>query len=56
MGGTVLFAHPYAFMAWTGTALLLNDNHDGGGDNDNDKYNPFSWDIILHIPYVVTME
>jgi hypothetical protein len=42
MGGSVRVPPPSAFMAWTGTALLLNnndnDNKDGG---DNDKYKTF---------------
>lgn len=47
MGGTVCLPPLYSFMAWTGTALLLNnanDNNDiggGGGDHNDDKYKTF---------------
>jgi hypothetical protein len=45
MGGTVFLPPFPAFMAWTGTALLLNsndnDNNDGGGGGGDDKYKMF---------------
>jgi hypothetical protein len=38
MGGTVHLPPLYAFVVWTGIALILNDNDDidGGGDDHND--------------------
>jgi len=45
MGGIVHLPPFSAFMAWTGTGLLLNnndnDNNDGGDNDDDDKYNTF---------------
>ena len=58
IGGTVRLPPFSAFMAWTGTALLLNnndnDNNDSGGGGD--KYKAFLWGITLHVPYIVTTD
>jgi hypothetical protein len=55
MGGTVRLPTFSAFMAWTGTALLLNNN-DGGDGDDDDKYKTFLEGITLHVPHIVTTD